>query len=59
MKTQLCFHWADYEKGSLKILVCGTCLNNFNLLERKQVGEITNILDIVIAMELANKVISI
>ena len=49
----------EYEKGGLKILVCGTCLNHFNLLERKQVGETTNMLDIVSAMQLADKVISI
>ncbi|HIJ57956.1 MAG TPA: sulfurtransferase-like selenium metabolism protein YedF [Deltaproteobacteria bacterium] len=49
----------DYEKGGLKILVCGTCLNHFNLLERKQLGETTNMLDIVTAMQLADKVISI
>ena len=49
----------DYETGGLKILVCGTCLNHFNLLERKQVGETTNMLDIVTAMQLADKVVSI
>lgn len=49
----------DYDKGGLKILVCGTCLNHFNLLERKQVGETTNMLDIVTAMQLADKVINI
>ena len=49
----------DYEKGGLKILVCGTCLNHFNILERKQVGETTNMLDIVTAMQLADKVVSI
>ena len=49
----------EYEKGGLKILVCGTCLNHFNLLERKQVGETTNMLDIVTAMQLADKVINI
>jgi selenium metabolism protein YedF len=48
-----------YEKGGLKILVCGTCLNHFNLLERKQVGETTNMLDIVTAAQLADKVISL
>jgi len=48
-----------YEKEGLKILVCGTCLNHFNLLDRKQVGETTNMLDIVTAMQLADKVISI
>jgi selenium metabolism protein YedF len=48
-----------YETGGLKILVCGTCLNHFDLLERKQVGETTNMLDIVTAMQLADKVISV
>ena len=49
----------EYEKEGLKILVCGTCLNHFNLLERKRVGETTNMLDIVTAMQLADKVINI
>ncbi|RJQ51585.1 MAG: sulfurtransferase-like selenium metabolism protein YedF [Desulfobacteraceae bacterium] len=48
-----------YERGGLKIMVCGTCLNHFDLLERKQVGETTNMLDIVTAMQLADKVISV
>ena len=48
-----------YEKNGLKIMVCGTCLNYFNLLEKKQVGETTNMLDIVTAMQLADKVINI
>jgi selenium metabolism protein YedF len=48
-----------YEKAGLKILVCGTCLNHFNLLERKMVGETTNMLDIVTAMQLADKVVNI
>ena len=49
----------EYEETGLCILVCGTCLDHFNLLERKQVGETTNMLDIVTAMQLADKVISI
>jgi len=49
----------QYERDGLRILVCGTCLNHFNLLERKQVGETTNMLDIVIATQLADKVVSI
>jgi selenium metabolism protein YedF len=48
-----------YEKEGLNILVCGTCLNHFNLLDRKRVGETTNMLDIVTAMQLADKVINI
>ncbi len=49
----------EYEKSGLHILVCGTCLTHFNLLEKKQVGETTNMLDIVTAMQLADKVINI
>jgi selenium metabolism protein YedF len=48
-----------YEGQGLRILVCGTCLDHFNLLERKRVGETTNMLDIVTAMQLADKVISL
>jgi selenium metabolism protein YedF len=47
-----------YENDGLQILVCGTCLDHFNLLERKQVGETTNMLDIVTAMQLADQVIN-
>jgi len=49
----------DYEKDRLHIMVCGTCLTHFNLLDKKQVGETTNMLDIVTAMQLADKVINI
>jgi len=45
--------------SGIHILVCGTCLTHFNLLEEKQVGETTNMLDIVTAMQLADKVINI
>jgi len=49
----------DYENQGLHILVCGTCLTHFDLLDQKQVGETTNMLDIVTAMQLADKVITI
>ena len=49
----------EYEAEGLHILVCGTCLNHFNLLDKKQVGDTTNMLDIVTAMQLADKVINI
>jgi selenium metabolism protein YedF len=47
------------EKKGIHILVCGTCLNHFGLLEKKQVGETTNMLDIVTAMQAADKVVSV
>jgi intracellular sulfur oxidation DsrE/DsrF family protein len=49
----------DLETEGLTILVCGTCLDHFDLLEKKQVGQTTNMLDIVTAMQLADKVINI
>ena len=49
----------ELEDDSVTILVCGTCLTHFGLLDRKRVGETTNMLDIVTAMQLADKVISI
>ncbi len=47
------------EAEGLTILVCGTCLDHFNLLDKKQVGQTTNMLDIVTAMQLADKVINV
>lgn len=43
----------------LDILVCGRCLETFGLLEKKQVGENANMLDIVTSMQVAEKVISL
>jgi selenium metabolism protein YedF len=47
------------EEEGTHILVCGTCLTHFNLLDKKQVGETTNMLDIVTAMQVADNVITI
>lgn len=43
----------------VRILVCGTCLTYFQVLDKKQVGETTNMLDIVTGMQLADSVINI
>jgi selenium metabolism protein YedF len=47
------------ETSGLTVLVCGTCLDHYDLLARKQTGQTTNMLDIVTAMQLADKVITI
>lgn len=47
------------EEDGLTILVCGTCLEHFDLFGKKKVGETTNMLDIVTAMQLADNVITI
>ncbi len=47
------------EKAGVDILVCGTCLEYFNLIDSKAVGHTTNMLDIVTSMQVATKVIRI
>ncbi len=47
------------EESGVSILVCGTCLNHFGLLEQKAVGETTNMLDIVTSFQLATKVVRV
>lgn len=47
------------EQAGVSILVCGTCLDHFQLLEHKRVGETTNMLDVVTSLQLASKVIKI
>jgi selenium metabolism protein YedF len=49
----------ELEEQGVSILVCGTCLNHFGLLDRKRAGETTNMLDIVTSMQVADKVINI
>jgi selenium metabolism protein YedF len=51
-------HLQELEKAGVSVLVCGTCLNHYGILEKKLVGETTNMLDIVTALQLADKVIS-
>jgi selenium metabolism protein YedF len=48
-----------YEENDVKILACGTCLKFFGLADTKMVGESTNMVDIVTATQLADKVITV
>lgn len=43
----------------VSLLVCGTCLTFFGLMDQKVVGDTTNMLDVVTSHQLADKVISI
>ncbi|EPR42282.1 selenium metabolism protein YedF [Desulfovibrio sp. X2] len=43
----------------VSILVCGTCLDFFGLLDKKAVGDTTNMLDVVTSLQAADKVIKI
>ena len=47
------------EKSGVTILVCGTCLTHLDLMEKKAIGQTTNMLDIVTSMQLADKVITL
>ncbi len=52
-------HLQALENNHVSILVCGTCLNHYNLLEKKAVGATSNMLDIVTSLQLADKVIKV
>lgn len=45
------------ETMGAEVLVCGTCLDHFQLLEHKRCGQTTNMLDVVTSLQLASKVI--
>jgi len=47
----------EYEKQGVIVLACGTCLEHFKLTDAKEVGQTTNMLDIVCATQLADKVV--
>ncbi len=49
----------ELEQAGVSLLVCGTCLNFYNLLEQKRVGQTTNMLDIVTSLDHAGKVINL
>ncbi len=46
------------EKDGISVLVCGTCLEYYQLLDEKRVGETTNMLDIMTSLQVADKVIN-
>jgi selenium metabolism protein YedF len=52
-------HLQELAQNGLGILVCGPCLKAFGLYEKNQVGEVTNMVDIITSMQLADKVISL
>ncbi len=47
------------EADGVGVLVCGTCLDHYGLLEQKRAGETTNMLDIVTSMQISDQVINI
>jgi selenium metabolism protein YedF len=49
----------DLKEQGVPVFACGTCLTHFNLVDKLRVGEISNMLDIVTSMQVADKVINI
>lgn len=49
----------ELARSGVQILVCGTCLSYYNILDQKRVGETTNMLDVVTALAMADSVINI
>lgn len=47
------------DEMGVTILVCGTCLDFFGLLDAKAVGQTTNMMDVVTSLQLASKVIHV
>lgn len=45
------------ESAGVSILVCGTCLDFFGLLDKKEAGQTTNMLDVVTSLGLADRII--
>lgn len=50
---------AALAEAGVDVLVCGTCLEHYGLLEAKRVGHTTNMLDVMTSLQLASKVIQI
>lgn len=47
------------ENSGVSVLVCGTCLEHFGLTEAKEVGDVTNMLDIITSFQLASNTIRV
>ncbi len=47
------------ENNNIEILVCGSCLEFYGLTKARKVGQTTNMLDIITAIEVADKVVRI
>ena len=52
-------HLKELENRGVEILVCGACLNFYNLEEKLEVGKISNMYDITNAMKATDKVITL
>lgn len=56
--SQILDELKELQSMGVHLLVCGACLTHLNLLAEKEIGETTNMLDIVTSMQLADKVLN-
>ena len=56
---QIVEHLRDMQSRGTEILVCGTCLNFFEIADKLQVGTVSNMFDITQRMLYADKVIAL
>lgn len=47
------------EKKGVKLIACKTCLNHFGLMDKKEVGIVGSMIEIIELQKLADKVISV
>lgn len=59
LDEQVVEHLKALHEAGVEILVCGTCLNFYNLAEQLKVGTVSNMYDIVTRMQKAGKVITL
>ncbi len=49
----------ELAESGVRIMACGACLAYFHILDKMQVGEVTNMLEVVTAMKCADSVITV
>ena len=54
-----CDHLKNLERKGTNILVCGTCVNHFGIVDSVGVGVISNMLEIVEALNGAGRILSL
>ena len=54
-----CDHLKNMEKKGVSILVCGTCVNHFNVMDQIGAGSISNMFEIVETLNRAGKIMTI
>ena len=59
LNEQAAEHLRDLEKKGTEILVCGACLNFYNIEDKLAVGKVSNMYDITNAMKEMGKVITL